>query len=123
MRRFGLLASGALFLGALGYSWLTHGTGVIRNDPERNVSVPSALTVLLRVQVAHNGTDVLFRYRWPSPNPGIHHDMLRFDGAAWQVRGRAAPGPAGDGLHEDRVAICWTTAACPNLAAMEAVAQ
>jgi hypothetical protein len=114
MRRLGLLASGALFVGALGYSWLTHGTGVIRNDPERHISVPAALTVPLRVQVAHNGTDVLFRYRWPSPNPGIHHDMLRFDGTAWQVRGRAAPGPAGDGLHEDRVAMMLDDGSVPE---------
>ncbi len=114
MRRLGLLASGALFVGALGYSWLTHGTGVIRADPERHISIPAALTVPLRVQVAHNGTDVLFRYRWPSPNPGIHHDMLRFDGRAWQVHGRPAPGAATDRLHEDRVAMLLDDGSVPE---------
>lgn len=114
MRRFGLLASGALFLGALGSSWLTHGTGVVRDDPGRNIAIPATLTVPLRVQVAHNGTDVLFRYRWPSPEPGIHHDMLRFDGTAWQVRGQAAPGRARDGLHEDRVAMLLDDGSVPE---------
>jgi len=38
MRRYALLASGALFISALGASWLTHGTGVVRNDPENHVS-------------------------------------------------------------------------------------
>lgn len=80
MRRLGLSASGALFVGALGYSWLTHGAGVIRNDPERHIRIPPTLTVPLRVQVADNGTDVLFRYRWPSPNPRINHEMLRAAG-------------------------------------------
>ncbi len=85
MRQTGLLASVALLLGAFGLSWFTHGTGVIRNDPERHISVPSTLTVPMRVQVAYDGADVLFRYRWRAPNAGIFHDMLRFQGGSWQV--------------------------------------
>ena len=114
MRRSALLASGAIFSAALGYSWLTHGTGIVRSDPERHISVPAALTMPLRVQVAHNGTDVLFRYRWPAPNAGIFHDMLRFEDGAWRVRGAAVPGSQPDGLHEDRVAMMLDDGSVPE---------
>lgn len=114
MRRVGLLASGALFLGALGYSWLTHGTGVVRNDPEHHVSIPATLTVPMQVQVAYNGTDVFFRYRWQAPNAGIFHDMLRYESGAWRVRGSAVPGSQPDGLHEDRVAMMLDDGSVPE---------
>lgn len=114
MRRLGLLASGAVFLGALGLSWYTHGSGVVRDDPERNISIPANLTVPLQVQVAHNGTDAFFRYRWPSPSPGIFHDMLRYEGGAWRVRGAAVPGSQPDGLHEDRVSMMLDDGSVPE---------
>ena len=47
MKRLALYAAHAIFVGALGYSWLTHGTGVVRNDPARNISIPAKLTVPL----------------------------------------------------------------------------
>lgn len=114
MRRYALLASSALFIGALGASWLTHGTGVVRNDPEHHVSIPATLTVPMQVQVAHNGTDVFFRYRWSAPNAGIHHDMLRFTDGAWQVRGAAVPGSQPEGLQEDRVSMMLDDGSVPE---------
>jgi hypothetical protein len=114
MRRVGLFAGLVVFVGALALSWLTHGSGVVRNDPERHISIPAALTVPLTVQVAHDGTDIWFRYRWPAPNAGIFHDMLRFDGTAWQVRGGAVPGSNPDGLHEDRVSMMLDDGSVPE---------
>ena len=38
MRRYALYAVVVLFLAALGLSWLTHGTGVIKNDITKNIS-------------------------------------------------------------------------------------
>ncbi|BDG71745.1 ethylbenzene dehydrogenase-related protein [Roseomonas fluvialis] len=114
MRRIGLVSGLVVFGGALGLSWWTHGSGVVRDDPSRHISIPQALTVPLTVQVAHNGTDVWFRYRWPAPNAGIFHDMLRFDGTAWQVRGGAAPGSNPDGLHEDRVSMMLDDGSVPE---------
>lgn len=114
LRRLGLLAAVALFLGALGLSWLTHGTGVIRNDPDRNISIPSTLTVPMQVRVAYDGTDVLFRYRWRAPNAGIFHDVLRSEGGQWRVRGAAVPGSQPDGLHEDRVAMMLDDGSVPE---------
>ncbi len=104
MRRTAIYAAVALFMGVLGVSWLTHGRGVVHNDPARHISIPQALTVPLQVQAAYNGTTIFFRYRWPSPRPGIFHDVLRY-GKAWVVRGGAVAGPQPDGLHEDRVAM------------------
>lgn len=114
MRRIGLFSGLVVFGAALGLSWWTHGSGVVHDDPARHISIPQALTVPLAVQVAHNGTDVWFRYRWPAPNAGIFHDMLRFDGTAWQVRGGAAPGSNPDGLHEDRVSMMLDDGSVPE---------
>lgn len=116
MKRVALYASLAIFLGVLGLSWLTHGTGVVWNDRERRISIPERLTVPLQVQVAYNGTNILFRYRWPSPRPGIFHDVLRYDGNAWVVRGDAVPGPQPDGLHEDRVSMMVDDGRVPEFA-------
>ncbi len=104
----------AVFLGTLGLSWFTHGGGVVQNDPSRHVSIPSPLTVPLQVQAAYNGRDVFFRYRWPSPTPGIFHDMLRFEGGKWVVKGAAVPGSQPDGLHEDRVAMMVDDGSVPE---------
>ncbi|HRD75785.1 MAG TPA: ethylbenzene dehydrogenase-related protein [Hyphomicrobiaceae bacterium] len=109
-----LLTSLALFLGTLAVSWLTHGKGVVTSDPASHRSVPAALTVPLSVQAAYNGRDIVFRYRWPSPNPGIFHDMLRFEGGKWVVKGSAVPGSQPDGLHEDRVAMMLDDGSVPE---------
>lgn len=114
MKRSSLYLSLPLFLGALGAAWLTQGTGIVRDDPGRHISVPSQLTVPLQVQAAYNGTDVWFRYRWPSPNAGIFHDMLRYTNGAWAVRGSAVSGSQPDGLHEDRVAMMLDDGSVPE---------
>lgn len=62
-RRNGLLAALTLFGGGLLLSWVTHGTGVVRDDPKRNISIPKQLTVPLQVQAAYNDTNMYFRYR------------------------------------------------------------
>ncbi len=48
-----LLGATALFCGALLVAWFTHGTGIVKNDPERNISIPDRLTVPLQVQAAY----------------------------------------------------------------------
>ena len=40
IQRAGLGIALVLFLGALLVSWLTHGTGVIKNDLARNIYIP-----------------------------------------------------------------------------------
>ncbi len=114
MRRVGVFLGLGVFAGALGLSWFTHGTGVVRDDPARHIAIPRTLTVPLTVQVSHNGTDVWFRYRWPAPNAGIFHDMLRFNGTTWEVRGAAVPGSNPDGLHEDRVSMMLDDGSVPE---------
>ena len=104
----------AIFLGTLGFSWFTHGRGVVIDDPKRHIAIPSPLTVPFDVQAAYNGRDVHFRYRWPSPKPGIFHDVLRFEGGKWIVKGRAVPGSEPDGLHEDRIAMMLDDGGVPE---------
>lgn len=114
MGRTSLYASTILFGGALALSWFTHGTGVVMNDAKKHISIPQNLAVPLQVQAAYNGTDVYFRYRWPAPNPGIFHDMLRFSGGKWEVKGSAVPGSQPDGLHEDRVSMMLDDGSVPE---------
>jgi len=113
MKRVLLYLSCVVFVGALGVSWATHGTGVVRNDPARNISIPTRLTAPLQVKAAYNGADMFFLYRWPSDNAGILHDMLRYEDGKWVTEGKAVPGPAKDGLHEDRVAMLLDDGSVP----------
>lgn len=91
-----------VFFVALLVAWMTQGTGVIRNDLERNIHIPEELTMPLQVKAAYNGSQMFFRYRWPSARPGIYHDMLRYDGSQWVRYGGSVPGPQPEGIYEDR---------------------
>ncbi len=99
---------------ALGLAWVTQGTGVVENDPERNISIPDDLTMPLQVQAAYNGNEVFFRYRWPAERPGIHHDVLVREGNEWVRKGRGVPGSEPDGLHEDRVTMLMDDGSVPQ---------
>jgi len=79
LRRKALFAAVALFGGGLLLTWFTHGTGVVHDDPERNISIPKELTVPLQVQAAYNDTHMFFRYRWPAEKPAIFHDVVKFE--------------------------------------------
>ncbi len=111
-----LISALAIFVDALGLSWLTHGRGVVKDDPAQHIAIPSTLTVPLQVQAAFNGRDMFFHYRWPSPKPGIFHDMLRFEGGKWVVKGSPVPGSEPNGLHEDRVSMMVDDGSVPEFA-------
>lgn len=115
-RRTGLVAALALFGGGLLLSWVTHGTGVVRDDPKRNISIPRQLTVPLQVQAAYNDTDMYFRYRWPAEKPAIFHDVVKFEDGKWVRKGKGNPGPEPDGLQEDRVAMMLDDGSVPEFA-------
>jgi len=108
-----LLTAVGLFSGVLLYSWLTHGTGIVRNDLERNISIPDQLTVPLQVQAAYNDTQMFIRYRWPAERPGIFHDILRYQDGKWITEGGGMPGPNPFGMHEDRVAMMLDDGSVP----------
>lgn len=113
MTNFRLLLAVVLFVGALSVSWFTHGTGVVENDPERNISIPEQLIVPLQVQAAYNETTMFVRYRWPSDSMGIFHDVLRYEDGEWITEGNAVPGSQPDGMHEDRVAMMLDDGSVP----------
>ncbi|MFN4130045.1 MAG: ethylbenzene dehydrogenase-related protein [Paracoccaceae bacterium] len=113
MSNIKLLGSVGLFAGALLYSWITHGTGVVQNDPERNISIPEQLTVPLQVQAAYNDSTMFMRYRWPSERPGIFHDVLRYEDGKWITEGGEMPGSNPTGMHEDRVAMMLDDGSVP----------
>lgn len=108
-----VLALVLLICGVL-LSWLTHGSGVVRDDPQRNISVPKTLTVPLQVRAAYNAERIFVSYRWPAERPGLFHDVLVYEGGQWVVKGRATPGSQPDGMHEDRVAMMLDDGSVPE---------
>jgi hypothetical protein len=116
MRKNLLYLSVAIFLGSLGLSWLTHGTGVVSNDIARNIYIPKELTMPLQVKAAYNGRDMFFRYRWPAKQPSIYHDMLKFEGGKWVRHGASVAGPQPQGIYEDRVTMFVDDGSVPEFA-------
>jgi hypothetical protein len=106
----------AVFVAVLGFAWITHGTGVVKNDISRNIFIPSELTMPLQVMAAYNGTDILFRYRWPARQPSIYHDMMRFQGGKWVRYGASVPGPQPQGIYEDRLSMLVDDGSVPEFA-------
>ena len=116
MKKALLYLSIATFLGVLGLSWLTHGTGVVNNDIARNIYIPKELTMPLQVKAAYNGRDILFRYRWAARQPSIYHDMLKFEGGKWVRYGASVAGPQPQGIYEDRVTMLVDDGSVPEFA-------
>lgn len=98
-------AATVVFAAVLALSWLLHGTGVVRNDLSRNIYIPDVLTMPLQVKAAYNGERIFFRYRWPSKQPSIYHDMMKFEGGKWVRYGDSEAGPQPQGIYEDRVTM------------------
>ncbi len=115
-RPAGLGFSLVLFVAALFVSWLTQGTGVVRNDLARNISIPDDLTMPLQVMAAYNGRDMFFRYRWPAQPPSIYHDMMKFESGKWVRHGNSVPGPQAQGIYEDRVSMMVDDGSVPEFA-------
>lgn len=113
-RRTAVALVAGIFTIALFLSFLSHGTGVVRNDPERNIWIPDDLVMPLRLQVAYNDSQVFFRYRWPADRPHVYTDMLRFTDGAWQRETVTAAGPEPDGLHEDRLGMMVDDGSVPE---------
>lgn len=116
MKHANAVIIGAVFVGALLISWITHGTGVVRDDISRNIYIPDELTMPLQVKAAYNGRDMFFRYRWPAREPSIYHDMLRFDGGKWVRYGGSVAGPQPEGIYEDRVTMLVDDGSVPEFA-------
>jgi hypothetical protein len=109
-----LLAVSTLFAAVLLLSLVTHGTGVVRNDPDRNIWIPEPLTMPLRLQVAFNDEQIFFRYRWPADRPHLHADLLHYTGGRWQRPVRTPIGPEPHGLLEDRLTMMVDDGSVPG---------
>ncbi len=105
MRTWYLALSVATFGGLLALGWSMHGTGVVKDDPERNITIPKELTSKLQIKAAYNGEDIFFRYRWPVERPSIFNDVLVYKDGEWEKRGGEVIGPDPEYLVEDRVAM------------------
>ena len=104
--RIGYLAvSVVVFTGLLVLGWVTHRTGIIGDDPERNIAIPKELITTLQVKAAYDGENIYFRYRWPVDRPSLFNDVLVYQDGEWEKRGGEALGSDPNYLVEDRVAM------------------
>ena len=95
----------AVFGATLALSLLSHGQGVVRDDPARNIWIPNELTMPLTLQVAFNQEDIFFRYRWPASEPRFRPEMLRFTDGRWEPAAPSPSWPGPDSHHEDRLSM------------------
>jgi hypothetical protein len=104
----------ALFVMALLLSLFTHSTGVVRNDPARNLWIPSELTLPVQLQVAYDDQRIYFRYRWPAKEPHVVTDLLRFHEGRWQRELGTPIGSDPDGIMEDRLSMMVDDGSVPE---------
>jgi len=113
-RAAALVAVVGLFLATLALAWIFHGTGVVANDPKRNIHIPNELTMPLQVKAAYDGERIFFRYRWPAKQPFIYHDMMKYDGGKWVQYGGSPVGPQREGIYEDRITMLVDDGSVPE---------
>ncbi|MFU8894960.1 MAG: ethylbenzene dehydrogenase-related protein [Gammaproteobacteria bacterium] len=113
-RHTALLAITGLFAVVLLLALVTHSTGIVRNDPERNIWIPREMTVPLQLQVAYDEQRIFFRYRWPAERPHVYTDLLRYRDGAWQRQLDTPIGPEPDGIYEDRLAMMVDDGSVPE---------
>jgi len=113
-RRTAILVVAALFAVAMLLALATHSTGVVRNDPDRNIWIPDELTMPLTLQVAYNDAEVFFHYRWPAKQPHVVSEVLRYTDGKWQRRTRTPIGSDPDGIAEDRLAMMLDDGGVPE---------
>jgi hypothetical protein len=103
-----------LFTAALLLSLGTHSTGVVHNDPGRNLWIPDELTMPLELRVAYNDQQIFFHYRWPAKRPHVYTDVLRYSGGQWQRQLQTPIGSDPEGLYEDRLAMMLDDGSVPE---------
>ena len=113
-RRTAIFIVAALFVAALLLSLLTHGTGIVRNGPARNLWIPDELTMPLRLQAAYNDEQVFFRYRWPAKQPNVFTSLLRYEGGKWRRDTRTPVGSDPRNVAEDRLAMMVDDGSVPE---------
>jgi hypothetical protein len=113
-RRTAVALVAGLFTAALFLSLLMHTTGVVRNDPERNIWIPRELTMPLELKVAYDDERVFFQYRWPSQRPHVYTELLRYTGGKWSRMLHSPVGPEPDGVWEDRLAMMLDDGSVPE---------
>lgn len=112
--RVGLILGCLLISWAL--LWITQGSGIIKDDLERNIAIPDELTMPLKLQVAYNDEKIFFRYRWPAEEAYVYHDMLRYEGGQWVRYGRPPIGRDPNNTYEDRVTMLVDDGKVPEFA-------
>ncbi|MEX2322852.1 MAG: ethylbenzene dehydrogenase-related protein [Acidimicrobiia bacterium] len=74
-------------------------------DPAAGIVSPDQVAFELEIQAAHNGEDIFFRYRVPTPLPSYYHDYFVYQDGKWIRVGRSPVGNEPHGLYEDRISM------------------
>lgn len=105
-----------IFIAVLAVAWFTHGSGVIQNNPDKNIHIPNELVMPLQIKAAYNTENVYFRYRWPASQPHIYHDLLVYQDGKWIRKGKSTVGPEPEGIYEDRLTMLVDDGSIPEFA-------
>ncbi|WP_280769872.1 ethylbenzene dehydrogenase-related protein [Salipaludibacillus daqingensis] len=77
-------------------------SGVVQDDPDRNIVIPDERMTELKVKAAYNGEDIFWRFDWESED-GFYHDYLVYENGEWVQHGASPVGPDLEGVYEDRL--------------------
>lgn len=85
MRKSVLLIYVLIAVLSVGISGGFASTGIVENDPERNIILPDDRLIEVKAKLAYNGEDVFWRFEWDAgDNAAIVHDLLEFRDGKWQ---------------------------------------
>lgn len=105
-----------VFAATLVVAVATKGSGVVADDPSRNIVVPDQLFMPMQLKAAYNDEQMFIRYRFPADRPHFYHDAYRYTNGEWQPEGRSVPGPQPQGIYEDRVTMLIDDGGVPEFA-------
>ncbi len=103
MPRFAFVAVAIVLVAGLSLGFAS--TGVVKEDVDRNISIPDDLVMDLDMKVAYDDDEIFWRFRWDSETPHFYHDYLVYEGGEWVRYGRSPVGSEPQGLYEDRVTM------------------
>ncbi|WP_048601586.1 ethylbenzene dehydrogenase-related protein [Rubeoparvulum massiliense] len=70
---------------AIGISGGFASTGIVKDDPERKITIPDERLIELKAKLAYNGEDVFWRFEWDAgEDSSIHQSYLVYRDGKWQ---------------------------------------
>lgn len=59
-------------------------SGIVENDPDRNIHIPEETLIEMEAQLAYNDDDLYWRFSWDADeDSSIHHDYFVYEDGEW----------------------------------------